>query len=75
MPNKITQDQMDKLKECLKWDKENFPKMLEEYTGITAMAYTAFQYYTGGGDYIADSDDCSLENLVEEVGIEVVLDA
>ena len=75
MPNKITQEQMDELKYCLVSRKDKFPALLEEYTGIIAKPYIAFQYFDQHENYICDSDDCSLENLVEEVEIEVVADA
>lgn len=62
------------LKECLDWDKEEFPKALKEYTGIIAKPYTAFQYYYENGDYIGDSDHMSVEDLLKEAEIEVAAD-
>ncbi len=75
MLNKITQNQMDELKYCLVSRKERFPALLEEYTGIIAKPYIAFQYFSPADNYISDSDNCSLEDLMEEVEIEVVVDA
>ncbi len=63
--------ELEDLKECLDWDKEEFPKALKEYTGIVAKPYTAFQYYYENGDYIGDSDYCSIEDVLKEAGIEV----
>ncbi|MBQ6852392.1 MAG: hypothetical protein IJO04_05120 [Oscillospiraceae bacterium] len=74
-PNKITQEKMDELNYCLVSRKDKFPALLEEYTGITAKPYTAFQYFDYHENYICDSGDCSLEELMEEEEIEVVADA
>lgn len=67
----IDTTELQDLKECLDWDKEEFPKALKEYTGIIAKPYTAFQYYYENGDYIGDSETFSLEEVLEEAGIEV----
>ena len=67
--------ELQDLKECLDWDKEEFLKALKEYTGIIAKPYIAFQYYHENGDYIGDSDYCSIEDVLKEAGIEVAKDA
>lgn len=59
------------LKEDLEWHKDEFPEVLKEYTGIVAKPYIAFQYYYDNGDYIGDSETFSLEEVLEEAGIEV----
>lgn len=63
--------ELQDLKECLDWDKEEFPKALKEYTGIIAKPYIAFQYYYENGDYIGDSEYYSIEDVLKEAGIEV----
>lgn len=63
--------ELQDLKEALEWDKDEFPEVLKEYTGIVAKPYTAFQYYYENGDYIGDSETFSLEELLEEAKIEV----
>lgn len=75
MADKITQEQMDELKYCLVSRKDKFPALLEEYTGIIAKPYIAFQYFDQHENYICDSDNCSLEDLMEEEEIEVVANA
>ncbi len=75
MANKITQAKMDELNYCLVSRKDKFPALLEEYTGIIAKPYIAFQYFDQHEDYICDSGDCSLEDLMEENEIKVVGDA
>ena len=62
------------LKECLDWDRDEFPRALKDCTGIVAKPYTAFQYYYENGDYIGDSDYYSIEDVLKEVGIEVADD-
>ena len=59
------------LKECLDWDRDEFPRALKDHTGIVAKPYTAFQYYYENGDYIGDSDYYSIEDVLKEAGIEV----
>lgn len=48
---------------------------MEEYTGIEARPYTAYQYYDNCGNYIGDSSDSALEDLLEAACIKVVDDA
>lgn len=62
------------LKECLDWDRDEFPRALKEYTGLIAKPYIAFQYYYENGDYIGDSDYLGIEDLLKEAGIEVADD-
>lgn len=67
----INATELQDLKECLDWDKEEFPNALKDYTGIIAKPYTAFQYYYENGDYIGDSDYLCIEDLLKEAKIEV----
>lgn len=59
------------LKECLDWDRDEFPRALKDCTGIIAKPYMAFQYYYENGDYIGDSDTLGIEDLLQEAEIEV----
>ena len=49
-------------------------KKLEEYTGIEARSYTAYQFFDAAGDFIGNSDEIALEELLEKAGIEVTDD-
>ena len=48
-----------------------FLKLLEEYTGITARPYTAYQYFDVAGNFLTNSDEASLDDLLNYAGIEV----
>ena len=70
----ISARDMENLMECLDAGKPEFSRILEAYTGLIAKPYIAFQYYYENGDYIGDSDTYSLEDVMEEAGIEVIKD-
>ena len=69
---RIDTDDLAHMQECLEYEKDDFPGVLKEYTGLIAKPYIAFQYYYENGDYIGDSDTYSLEDVMEEAGIEVI---
>lgn len=75
MKKTITAEQFDELS-CSNstWTLDDFLKKLEEYTGIEARSYTAYQFFDAAGDYLGNSDETSLEDLLEKAGIEVIED-
>ena len=48
-----------------------FHKLLEKYTGIVARPYTAYSYYSAERDYIGDSDETDLDDLLRAAYVEV----
>ena len=50
---------------------EEYNKVLEELTGIKAMPYTAYSYYDAAGNFIGDSADSGLSDLLKAAYIEV----
>nr|DAJ06020.1 MAG TPA: hypothetical protein [Caudoviricetes sp.] len=48
-----------------------FNKLLEEYTGIVARPYTAYSYYCADGNYIGDSGENYLDELLQAAYVEV----
>ena len=50
---------------------EEFHKFLEKYTGIEARPYTAYSYYAATGDYIGDSNENDLDDLLLAACVEV----
>lgn len=52
-------------------DDEEYRKLLREYMGIKARAYTAYNYYDENGDFIGNSEDYDLGQLMEAAGVEV----
>lgn len=68
----ITAEQFEDLEDALQYGRrEDFNLLLEEYTGITAKPYTAFQYFDCVGNYVADSEDYTVRELLECADIEV----
>lgn len=74
MEEKITESQYDELMEVINTNPKKFIELLEEYTGITAKQYTAYQFFYPTGDYIGDYGVSSLSEILEEAEIEVVED-
>ena len=72
MVNKINKEQYNALCESKFWDgKENFHDLLEEITGIVAKRYTGYQYFDSAGNYIGDSNDVSVRDLLNNAYIEI----
>ena len=70
--NAITNDQLDELEEMLSiGDRKSFNELLEEYTGIEAKRYTAYQYYDCAGNYVGDSDNYDVREILENAYIKI----
>lgn len=71
--DKITREQYEELCESHMWDsKEEFNKMLEQYTGIRASRYVGYSYYYDSYNYVGDSGESTLMDLLNNAYIEVV---
>jgi hypothetical protein len=69
----ITKEQLEDLEDTRQYGRRiDFHRLLEETTGIRAESYTAFQYYDAAGNFIGDSDNYTLSDLLENAYIEVV---
>lgn len=69
---KITEKQYEELVESRFWDsKEDFHELLENMTGIEARRYTGYSYYDSTGNYLGDSNDVSVRDLVNGAFIEI----
>ena len=69
---KITKEQYEELVESRCWDsKEDFHKLLEEMTGIKAKHYTGYSYFDSAGNFIGDSNEVCVRDLLNRVFIEV----
>lgn len=55
-----------------RFDIKEFNKLLEEYTGIIAKPYTSYQYFDEAGNYIGDSDNYSVHELLKNAYIKIV---
>lgn len=71
MAKYITEAQQEKLELAVLLDDEEYRKLLREYMGIKARAYTAYNYYDENGDFIGNSEDYDLDQLMEAAGVEV----
>ena len=71
MAKYITEAQQEKLELAILLDDEEYRKLLREYMGIKARAYTAYNYYDENGDFIGNSEDYDLGQLMEAAGVEV----
>lgn len=72
MQNEITKEQLEKLEDVLSFDgRIPFNHLLEELTGIEARPYTAYQYYDGAGNFVGDSDNKDVRELLESAYISV----
>ena len=52
-------------------DTAEFHELLKKYTGIEARPYTAYSYYSAEGNYVGDSDETYLDDLIRAAYVEV----
>lgn len=67
----ITRVQYRKIEDASLYDVAKYHDLLEEYTGIKAVPYTAYLYYDNCGNFVGDSDSATLEQLLEAAYVEV----
>lgn len=69
---KITKEQFEDIEDARQYGTRNeYHQQLEEYTGIYAKPYTAYQYFDRSGNYIGDSSDCTTRDLLNSAYIEI----
>lgn len=69
---KITKEQYQALCEAKCWsDDREFHELLKNITGIEAKRFTGYQYFDSSGNYLGDSSDCSVKDLLDSVYIQV----
>ena len=72
MQNEITKEQLEELEDVLSIDgRAKFNNLLKELTGIEARPYTAFQYYDGADNFVGDSDNYDVREILERAYISV----
>lgn len=72
MAEYITKDQLSELEEAEMFDRDEYHKLLKEYTGIVAERYIGYAYYDDAGNYIGDSCSHDVTGLLEDAYIRVV---
>ena len=63
----ITRQQFQELRTLEEFDYGEFIRRLELYTGIKAVPCTAYQFYDDSGDYICDSCDSLVDDMMTAV--------
>ncbi len=72
MANKISREDYEALSGSHIWDSiDSFHRQLEHITGITARSYVAYQYYDKDDNYIGDSSESTINDLLHNAYIEI----
>ena len=71
MAEYITKQQMEELENAAVYGTDEFHRLLKEYTGIEAKPYRAYQYFDNCWNYIGDSNDSGLFDLLKAAYIKV----
>lgn len=72
MADTITKDQLDELSEVQSYDRNEYHKLLKEYAGIDAEPCVAYSYYDDAGNYLGDSCNSDVRDILEAAYIRVV---
>ena len=73
MCNTITKEQLEEIEDALDcFDRGAAFALLKKYTGIEARPYTAYVFYDEADNWVGDSDNYNLRDLLENADIKVV---
>ncbi len=73
MSGQITRKQLEQIEDArMCCDVEEYNKVLEEITGITAAPFTAYSYYDSDLNYLGDTENNTLEEIMKAAYIEVI---
>ena len=67
----ITAEQLEELREAESISRLDFNGLLEDYTDIKAKPYTAFYYEDGAGNWVGDSADDEVGDILRRAYIKV----
>lgn len=68
----ITREQFEDIEDARQFGtREEFHRLLEEYTGIEARPYTAYQYFDGADNYVGASDEDTVKEILGRAYIRV----
>lgn len=67
----ITIEQLEELREAESVSRIDFNGLLEYYTGIKAIPFTAFYYEDSAGNWVGDSDSHEVDEILRNAYIEV----
>lgn len=69
----ITEEQLEEIEDALNcFDKGAAYTLLKKYTGIEARPYTAYVFYDEADNFVGDSDNYSIRDLIYNAYIKVV---
>lgn len=69
----ITNQQLKELREAQSFGtKKEFNELLEKYTGVIAKSYIGFSYYDEFGNYLGDSNTCTIHDILRNIPCKVV---
>jgi hypothetical protein len=69
----ITREQLEEIEDALAcFDKGAAYALLKKYTGIEARPYTAFVFYDEADNWVGDSDNYNIRDLLDNAYIKVV---
>ena len=71
---KLTSQEADDLSEVLIWDEDSFPEILVEYTGLQAKPARMFLVFDQAGDYVGNTHNDTVYDILRKAGIEVTED-
>ena len=71
MAEYITNAQLKELKNEAIMGDDNYHKLLLEYTGIEARPYTTYLYYDDDGNYVGNSEESNIYDLLNAAYVEV----
>ena len=72
MSDYITKKQKAAIEDAAWLGDDVYRERLHEYTGIKAKPYVPYQYYDKNGDYVGDSNQDSLDDILEAAQVEVI---
>ena len=72
MTKTITKKQLAEIEEAYFFDRKEAFELLEKYTGIKGKPYTNWAFYDDADNYIGDSDNYSIRDLLDSAYISVV---
>ena len=74
MAKKITKSQYEEIQDAYEKGFWELHMALAEHTGIVAYSYEAYTYYDVNGNYVGNSEDFDLDEVLEAAYIELVED-
>lgn len=72
MAKTITKEQLEEIEEAYAYSRADCFALLEKHAGIVAKPYTAYSFYDEADNYVGDSNDYNIRDLLESAYVKVV---